>query len=472
MMVIIKNKKLFIFILFTLVIFVTSFKKLVESSSEDREITEEDYQVLSKEKGNAVKPLCLSVNCNRPVNFNFNADNQGNTYDTGGDLAAYCCKACRDSGGEGHENCLVNGGNCNTNNTIIVEGMNGNCDEGIIHNGENTCYSFENNDGMNDPDDPESCGPSSFYRCFQDPSCVNYMNNINMSSYEVKEPQKDAKWQSNITNMLSFSYFNDSNGDTDEDGVKGKTLNGNFCNELCIKAGEVPPNDENGANLWNDLQNRLASYDPKISDAANCELSNAIWRSKMLCNGCKMFMKDEDGNNLLTNDPNYRKISCHAGAYYDNTKQIQDQQSITTTDNYGEDVFTKFKASKNLDDGTYQDLQYVDDDIGTPDKISNGNGTENYMPDRTVNDIQFGCRLKCAYDMKDYCFNDTLNSDEIYTIKTQCKAACDKRLPAWTYYASAIEYGPEIMDINNGWLDNTDNNKTWENWSEIFSPDQ
>ena len=471
MMVIIKNKKLFIFILFTLVIFVTSFKKLVESSSEDLEITEADYQVLSKEKGNAVKPLCLSVRCDRPVNFNFNADNQGNTYDTGGDLAAYCCKACRDSGGLDHENCLVNGGNCNTNNTIIVEGMNDNC-EGIIHNGENTCYSVENNDGMNDNlGTPESCGPSSFYNCFQDPSCVNYMNNINMSSYEVDEPQKNENWQSNITNMLSFSYFNDLNGNTDEDGGKGKTLNGNFCNELCIKAGEVPPNDENGINLWNDLQNRLVSDDPNIKSAANCELSNAIWRSKMLCNGCRMFMNDEDGNNLLTNDPNYRKISCHAGADYDNTKQIQDLQSITTTDENGDKVFKMFKANKN-DDGTYQDLQYVDDDIGTPDKISNGTGVETYnTPNRTVNDIQVGCRLNCAYDMKDKCFNDTLNSDEIHTIKTQCKAACKKRLPAWTYYASAIGSDDEIMESDYGWLKNTDN-KPWKNWSEIFSPDQ
>ena len=485
MMVLIKNKRLFIFILFTLVLLVTSFKKLVESSSQYIDISEQKYiDDVRERKGNATKPICLSVHCNRPVNINFNEQSGGNTYDTGGDLAAYCCKACRNSGGlKYNENCVVSGGSCNTTydsyKTSIVEGMTDNCD-GIIDNGENICYNTEENSEMlvtPSLDNPEPCGPYSFYQCFKDPSCANYMNNINMSSYEYDEPQKNEKWQSNITNMLNFSYFNDFNDATDKDGVMGRKLDGNFCNELCIKANDEPPDkdvDENGYKMWHELNLRISNKDDKIAARAICEKSNAVWRSKMLCNGCKMFMRDGDGNNLLTNDANYRKISCRADSSYNNTKEIQDKQSIIETDNNGLDRFQRFVESKDIDTGIFTDLELVDDDITTAENILNaGEGESGWVEgERTINDIEFGCRLNCAYDMHDNCFSGEPNNDEINTIKTQCREACDKRLPAWVYYGSAIGNGDNDMAAKNGWLNVNNTPKTWSQWRNIFSPDQ
>ena len=480
MMVLIKNKRLFIFILFTLVLFVTSFKKLVETSSQYRDIPLEYYIDEVKIKGNATKPICLSVNCNRPVNINFNEQSGGNTYDTGGDLAAYCCKACRNSGGVGNHDgdCLINGGSCN--NTSIVEGMNDKCD-GIIDNGKNMCYSKDENGEMSttpiasDPTSAEACGPSSFYKCFQDPDCANYMNNINMSSYEYDEPQKDEKWESNITNMLNFSYFNDFNDATDKDGVKGRKLDGNFCNELCIKANDEPPDkdvDENGYKMWHELNLRMSNKDDKIAARAICEKSNAVWRSKMLCNGCRMLDVDKNGCKALTNDPNYRKLSCHADSSYNNTKEIQDKQSIIVTETNGATNFARFIRSKDKDTNIYADLELVDDDITTAANILYNKGWPS-DGSRTINDIEFGCRLNCAYDMHDNCFGNEPNYDEINTIKNQCRAACDKRLPAWAYYGNKIGNADEAMGDTNGWL-NTDTAppKKWSEWSNIFSPDE
>jgi hypothetical protein len=477
----IKNKKLFIFILFTFVLFVTSFKKLVEGSSQYTNMTEEneDYKDKAIEKRSASNPLCLSVRCNRPLNINFNETN-GKTYDEGGDLAAYCCIACRDSGGHEHgDQCNINGGICNESTVegMISGGGNDNCD-GIIDNGQNICYATQDNSEMLQTpsfDNPESCGANSFYKCFQDPDCVNYMNNIHMSSYEEHEPQDNTKWQSNITNMLKFNHFNDLNNNTDEDGVVDKTLNGNFCQELCIKSRDEdnPPDNDNAYALWVDLHNRIQSDDYNISNTAVCEKSNAVWRSQMLCNGCKTLINDEDGNNILTTDPNYRKISCHPRASYNNTKEIQDKQSIKHVDQSGNDIFRRFVESKDAA-GIYGDLALVDDDIQMAVSIQNAeDGQTGWVEgNRTINDIEFGCRLNCAYDMHDNCFSGNPNNDEINTIKNQCRKACDKRLPAWVYYSGVIGNGDEVMQTNNGWLNVDDTTpETWSRWRDIFSPD-
>jgi len=476
MMVLIKNKKLFIFILFTLIIFVTSFNKLLESLTTDNDPLDQDNYITKSENNSSNEtPQCLSVNCNHQVNKNFNANDNGKTYDTYGaygDLAAYCCKSCRDSGGAIHyDGCNKYGGSCNTNVSGFqgrknIEGMT--CD-GIIDNGRNICYTVEDNEEMiNEPslDNPESCGPYSFYQCFNDPKCANHMNNINMSSYIEKEPQNNPEWESNITNMLSFKHFNNLNNETDKDGITGKRLGGNYCIDLCTKAKDNE--DGTGGSADADLDARINNEDSDIRDAAICEQSNAIWRAKMLCNSCLTQTDDADGNNVLTNDPNYRKLSCHANAKYQNTKEIQDKQSIIETDLNGEDNYARFINSDQ--DGTFAHLELIDDDITTATSILNDTG----WADRDKNDIEFGCRLNCAYDMLDNCFSDGPNNDEINTIKTQCRKACDKRLPAWSYYPSKLgnlEQDDEYLTADDGWLDVVaDTPLKWSDWRKIFSP--
>lgn len=498
MMVLIKNKKLFIFILFTLIIFVTSFKKLVESSTTVRDpLSEDDYINMSVNNSSNETPQCLSVNCNHLVNKNLNANNNGKTYDKDGDLAAYCCKSCRDGGGAKHDDgCNQYGGSCNTNisgpppreralrwrlrrwrrrllarrlrGNKNIEGMM-NCD-GIIDNGRNICYTLEDNEEMTEEpslDNPESCGPYSFYQCFKDPNCANYMNNINMSSYEELEPQNNPEWQSNITNMLSFKHFNNLNNETDNDGMPGNTLDGNYCIDLCTKAKDNEDGTGGSANA--DLDARMNNEDNDIRNAALCEKSNAIWRAKMLCNSC-LTQEDDNGYNILTNDPNYRKLSCHADAPYENTKKIQDKQSIMETDNNGDTNYLRFKLS-DAGDGVFKDLELVDDDIATATNILNGTGWK--ADQRNKNDIEFGCRLNCAYDMLDNCFIEGPNNNEINTIKNQCRKACDKRLPAWAYYPSDIgklDQDNDDLEVGDGWLDVTDRPQKWSDWRKIFSP--
>lgn len=476
MMILIKNKKLFVFILFTLIIFVTSFKKLVESSTTVRDpLSEDDYINMSVNNSSNETPKCLSVNCNHLVNKNLNANNNGKTYDEDGDLAAYCCKSCRDSGGAKHDDgCSLYGGSCNTNisgfqGSKNIEGMI-NCD-GIIDNGRNICYTLEDNEEMMEEpslDNPESCGPYSFYQCFKDPNCANHMNNINMSSYEELEPQNNPEWQSNITNMLSFKHFNNLNNETDNDGIPGKTLGGNYCIDLCTKAKDNEDGTDGSADA--DLDARINSEDNDIRNAALCEKSNAIWRAKMLCNNCLMRTEDASGCAVLSGDPNYRKLPCHANAKYKNTKEIQDKQSIIETDRNGERWYNRFKLS-DAGDGVFKDLELVDDDIATAPNILNGTDWKNDQ--RNKNDIEFGCRLNCAYDMLDNCFSEGPNNDEINTIKNQCRKACDKRLPAWSYYPSDIgnlEQDDKYLENDNGWLETTDTSKTWSDWRKIFSP--
>jgi hypothetical protein len=488
-MIIIKNKVLFMFILFTLIIFVTSFKKLVESSIDYTTIPVIDhnmYQQISTTKSAAASPKCLSLNCNRPVNVNFNVNQNDNTYDNNnGDLAAYCCQACRDSGGLNHvDNCNYSGESYNTTiEPMTGSGLTDSCD-GIIDNGNNVCYSTEDNGKMlnNGDEDPLSRGASSFYNCFKDPQCAKYMNKINMSSYLEFEPRNNAAqsensdWEKNITTMLSFNHFRVHDVDDIDGASDGGVLDNNFCKKLCIKASDtVPPDlsddpteDNIAYDTWVELHQRLESGDDEVRRAAEGEKSNAIWRQKMLCNDCRSLgtNKDEYGIHNLTIDPNYRRVPCRAGAQYENTKQIQDQQSIIKTDLSGEYVYDRFNQNYQ---GDGKDIKLVDDDITIAENIRNGKLWN--ADSRDTNDLQFGCRLTCAYEMNDKCFSNNPDNNEINTIKTQCREACDKRLPAWVYYPTKIGAGEELMDSGNNWLESNEPDQlNWGDWGKIFSP--
>ena len=246
-----------------------------------------------------VRGRCLSLNCNKPLNSIFNVTLTGNKVfdDKNQDLAAYCCKSCRDTGGckcdttcESHsfdvsdDKCpdfmdntesfkgikegLSTEEHGNIHHDSIIQPTNAymtyQCEDngiqGILDQGSCDCYSGIDSGGKYDYDTTPvnlastNCGDYRFHQCYTDPSCVASFNALNMSSFKEIEPGDNTVWGSNIMNIVTNSYFNhdlgpktiydrfanlEGNPISLTHNLKEPTFNGKyFCEDVCLKAAE------------------------------------------------------------------------------------------------------------------------------------------------------------------------------------------------------------------------------------------
>ena len=101
----IRNKFIIVFMLFSISLFLVSFRKLKEKNDCIHSCFPGDCntkdKIVAMTDCKKVRGRCLSLNCNKPLNSIFNVTLTGNKVfdDKNQDLAAYCCKSCRDTGG-------------------------------------------------------------------------------------------------------------------------------------------------------------------------------------------------------------------------------------------------------------------------------------------------------------------------------------------------------------------------------------
>jgi hypothetical protein len=418
----IKSKILILFLLFTITLLLTSlrkFNKLVEPLSE-----EELYEK------KITKCVCASKNCNKLLPTNFNTFNGVGFDRLGQNLSAYCCASCRDSGGMFHdEGCVthevsleegftsksVKEGHSDdnlTNSDILLINNIGNCGGKLLDQGSNTCYG-EDSDYISSE---SNRGANRFKDCAYDPECGKAFNSIQMMSTLAKEPSENASWKDNVWSILKNDKFI---GEGEESiynewknagysGILKKDHTGKpFCRKICEKASD--PNNEN--NFWK-------------NEPTDGEYNEAVWGAKFLCKGCVGYDSESAQNSLA--DPNMQIHTCNEGeGNYNTSKELLDQINWKWVDTHGKEASDKFIDSWDEDSQTY--LHYgtiISTDVEIPYSA--------WSKDRTRQHIDFFCRSACANKLSENCFQNedgelTYNNNNI--IRTQCAAACKKRLP-------------------------------------------
>tara|TARA_B100000003_G_scaffold206520_1_gene222219 strand:+ start:3244 stop:4887 length:1644 start_codon:yes stop_codon:yes gene_type:complete len=471
----IRNKFIIVFMLFSISLFLVSFRKLKEKNDcihscfpGDCNTTDKIVAMTDCKK---VRGRCLSLNCNKPLNSIFNVTLTGNKVfdDKNQDLAAYCCKSCRDTGGckcdttcESHsfdvsdDKCpdfmdntesfkgikegLSTEEHGNIHHDSIIQPTNAymtyQCEDngiqGILDQGSCDCYSGIDSGGKYDYDTTPvnlastNCGDYRFHQCYTDPSCVASFNALNMSSFKEIEPGDNTVWGSNIMNIVTNSYFNhdlgpktiydrfanlEGNPISLTHNLKEPTFNGKyFCEDVCLKAAD----QNNQAGQWNDRPDLLD--DDGIPTA--CAVSDVVWAASFLCRKCKSY----DGNDSWPAlDPNMQQHNCTDGAELNNSKELTDQIDFNWVDKHGKQASDSF-LNEIDENGNYAQWGTIINPIGT---IPN----ERWSSHRDQSHLQFYCKAACGQQLRDKCHNGYPTGSESENIRGQCEAACKKRLP-------------------------------------------